>query len=231
MDVAGQNALGIVQDDTGIIGEDHFHLCALFLDQVGVILNVVHQGEGVQVLAEQGAVALQSQDVGEGIDLGFVQLVQGHQLVAHLVGGVAEHQDDLLGAAGDTTQADGEAVTGQDGENDAHGLAAQLGADIGGNGIHGGVVALCAGHDGLGQRHNITVANFIAFTLGSFQNAVDSNFGQIVALTDDGAADTSGYGSDFSFHNNTSFPRPGCASVGIESKEHHSYTAIPPDFQ
>ena len=57
--------------------------------------------------------------------------VHGHQMVAHLVGGIAEHQHDLLHAGGDALQQQGEAVAAENGERYAHRLAAGLGADIG----------------------------------------------------------------------------------------------------
>jgi hypothetical protein len=42
--------------------------------------------------------------------------------------------------------------------------------------------------------------------LGGVQNAVHHDLGKIVTLADDGATDTSGSGSNFSFHDNSSFP-------------------------
>ena len=209
-EVEVENEPELVVSD-GFIGEDDLALGTTLTNQVTVVLHIVHQGEGMQVLAEELTVTLQSQNIGVGIDLGFVQLVQGNQLIAHLVGGVAQHQNDLLAAAGNTAQADSKTVTGQDGENNTHGFTAQLGADILGNGIHGCVVTLSTGHDGLGQCHNVTVADLIAFACCSFQHAAYGDLNQIVTLTDDGAANASGNGSDFSFHNDTSFPRPGHA--------------------
>ena len=52
---------------------------------------------------------------------------------------------------------------------------------------------------------NVTVIEGEAFALGSFQYAVDHNFCQIVTLTDDGAANASGSGSDLSFHRKNLF--------------------------
>ena len=62
------------------------------------------------------------------------------------------------------------------------------------------VVALCAGYHRLGDSDHVAVAHFITFTLGSFQNAVYHDLCQIVALTDDGAANASGNCSNFSLH-------------------------------
>ena len=200
MDVAGQHVLGVIQNYPGVVGEDDLHLCAFLLDQAGVVVHIVNQGEGVTVLAEQLPVLFQRQHVAVGIDLCLIQLVKAHQLVAHLVGRIAEHQHDFLHASGDAPQADGEAVPGQDGENHTDGIPAQLGADIGGNGIHGRVVALGPGHHGLGDGDHVTIPQRVAFALGGLQNAAHHDLCQIVALTDNRAADASGYGSDFSFH-------------------------------
>ena len=155
------------------------------------------------VLTEQLAVLLQGEDVGVGIDTGLVDLVQRHQLVAHLVGGVGQHQHHLLAAHGDTAQADGEAVAGEDGEDHTDSLTAQLGADVVSDVLHRAVVALSAGHDGLGHGDDVAVTKLKALGLGGLQDALGDDGGQIVALADDGAANTPGYGTDFSclFHN------------------------------
>ena len=83
----------------------------------------------------------------------------GEQGIAHLVRGVAQHQNHLLAAAGNAAQADGKTVTGQDGENNTDGLAAQLGADILGNGIDGCVVTLRTCNDSLRHSDDITVTD------------------------------------------------------------------------
>ena len=86
------------------------------------------------------------------------------------------------------------------GEDDAAGVPAQLGADIGGNGIHGCVVALSAGYHGFGDGDHVPIPQCIALAVRGLQNAVYHDLRQIVAFPNDGAANASGYGSDFSFH-------------------------------
>ena len=195
MDVAGQNAIGILQNGAGLVGKDNLHLRALGTDEVAVVLHVIDTGEFVDVLAKQLAITLQCQHVGVGIDAGLVNLIKGNEMIAHLVGGIAEHQYNLLGAAGDALEADGEAVAGQDGEHHAHGVATQLGLNVGSDGVDGSVVALGAGHDGLGQGNDVTVTQRKSFACGGGQHAVRHDSSQIVALSNNGATDAAGYGT------------------------------------
>ena len=48
------------------------------------------------------------------------------RVIAHFIGRIAEHQHDLLRAAGDAAQADGKPVPAQNREDDADGLSAQM---------------------------------------------------------------------------------------------------------
>ena len=159
--------------------------------------------------AEEVAVLLQSQNIGVGIHTGCVQLIQADQRIAHLVRGVGKHQYYLFCAGGNTAQANGETVTGENGEDDTDGLTAQLGADIGSNGIDGGVIALRTGDNRFRDSHNVTVIQAKAFALGSVQHAVYNDLSQVIAFSDNGAADAARSSSDFSFHILTSFLRQG----------------------
>ena len=190
MNIAVQYAIGVVENGLCLVGEDDLDLGTALADEVAVVLHVVHTGELVLVLTEQLAVLLQREDVGIGVDTCGVDLIQAHKLVTDLVRGVREHQDDLLAALCDTAQADREAVTGKDGENDTHGATAQLGLDIGGDIVHRAVVALCTSHDGLGDGNDVAVAELKALGCGSLQHAIGYDGGQIVTLADDGATDT-----------------------------------------
>ena len=163
------------------------------------------------VFTEEIAVLFQGQYVGIGIHAGFVHLVQADQFVANLVRGVGEHKHDLLRAHGDTPQADGKAVPAQDREDDAHGSAAALRTDVRSDILHGGVIALGTGNNGLGDGNDIPVTQFKSFFLRSQQDAVRHDGGQVIALADDGAADAAGNGADSSgalFHTGDSFPGP-----------------------
>ena len=189
MDVAGQHAVRIVKDGLRLVGKDDLRLGAHLADQVAVVLHVVHACELMLVHAEQLAVFFQRKHVGIGVHARRVDLVEGYQLVAHLVGGVAEHQHDLLRALGDAAQADGEAVAGQDGEDHADGLSAQLGFYVRRHVVHGGVVALRPRHDGFRHGDDVAVAQLKALAFRRFQHAFRHDLRDVVSLADDGAAD------------------------------------------
>ena len=150
------------------------------------------------LIAEKLPVFLQREDVPIGVHALFVQSVQRDKVVAHLVRGVGELENDLLTALGDAPQTDGKAVAGEDGEHNAHGAAAQLGTDIGGDLVHGGVIALSAGHNGFGHGHNVPVPDGKAVLRGAggVQDGLGNDVDQIVPLTDDGGPETSGNGAD-----------------------------------
>ena len=200
VDVAAQHVPGVGQDGTGIVGEDNFHLGPTALNELLVVGHVVHAGEGVLLIAEQLPVPRQGEHVLVGIHPLLVHSVQADEVVAHLVGGVTEHEDNLFGPFGNAPQADGKTVAAEDGENHAYRLPAQLGPDIVGNFIHGGVVALGPGHDGLGHGHNVPVAEGKAILGGGLQQGIGYDLHQIVPTADDGGADAPGYGTDHTTH-------------------------------
>ena len=200
MDVTMQHILGVVQNGAAVVGKDDLRLGAALPDEAFVIFHIVHAGEGMLFIAEQLPVPLQGQHIAVGVDALFVQRVQAHQVVAHLVRGIAQHQHHLFGAPGDAPQADGEAVAAEDGENDAHRPAAQLGADIPGDVVHSGIVALGTGHDGLGHGDDVAVANGKAVLRGGLQHGIGDDLGQIIAAADDGRADAPGNSTDHTAH-------------------------------
>ena len=153
----------------------------------------------MNVHAEEFAIALQCKDVGVGIDAVLVQTVDAYEFVAHLVGGVGEHKDDFLASHRYAAEADGEAVAAEDGEDDADGASAGLGAYVLCNRADGCIIALRARDDGLGHADDVAVTDFEAFFLCGFQHTVGNYFCQIVALPDNGATDAAGHGPDSSF--------------------------------
>ena len=203
MDIAGDDVLRVVEDRARVVREHELDLGAAGADQIAVELDVVHAGERVLFITEQLAVLLKRQHVAHGIDALLVQQILVEEMVAHLVGGVAELQHDLLRAHRDAAQADREAVAAQDREHDADGAAAELGADVRRDVLHGGVVALRAGHDGLGHGDHVAVAHGKAEAVlrrRGLQHAVDHDLSQIVALADDRRADASGNSTYHSIH-------------------------------
>ena len=55
VDVAGQNVLGVVQNGPGVVGEEDLHLRAALPDELGVVVHIVHAGEGVDNLSRRGS--------------------------------------------------------------------------------------------------------------------------------------------------------------------------------
>ena len=202
MDVAVDDILGIGQDGLGVIGEDDLRLRAAVPDQVHVVGHIVHAGEGVHGVAEQLPVFFQGQHVPVGVHALFVHHIRVDQVIAHLVGGIAQHKNDLLCALGNAPQADSEAVAAEDGENNAHRFTAQLFLYIGGNIVHGGIVALSTGHDGLGHGHYIPVPDGKAILRlgGSLQNGLGDDLHQIVAAADNRRPDAPGNSTDHTAH-------------------------------
>ncbi len=205
MDIAADHGVGVVQDRLHPVGEHDLRLGAHGLDQLLIVGHVIHAGEGVDHLAEGGAELLEVQHVVPRVDARLIQLIQAHQMVAHLVGGVGQHQHHLLAAPGDALEQQGEAVAAEDGEGDAHGPAAGLDPDVGGDLGNGGVVALAAGHDGLGHSHHVLVAGLDAVAVQRGQHGVHNAGDDVVALPEDGRADTTCHGADQSAHENISF--------------------------
>ena len=190
MNVAGEYILGVIQDGTGVIGKDDLALATHFPDQLGVVLHIVHTGEGVLDIAKQFPVFLFAEDILIGVNALFIHQIPVDEVVAHFVRGIAEHQNDLLAALCDATQADCKAVAAEDGEHDTNSFTTQLGAHISGNIVHTGVIALGTGHYGLGHSNDITVTGSETVFLHSFQDAASDDFYHIITLTDDGGTQT-----------------------------------------
>ena len=122
------------------------------------------------------------------------------QVVAHLVRGVGEQQHDLLAAHRHAAQQQGEAVAAEDGECHAHGLAAGPGAHVLGDLLAGGVVALAAGHHGLGHGHHVAVTGGDVVFSQCIQHGADGDVHHAVALAEDGGAHAPDHGTQSSAH-------------------------------
>ena len=206
MDVAGDDGVGVLQQGRDLISEEHLDLAALAADQIGVEVDVVHAGEGVDDVAEFLAELRERQHVGIGVDARLVQPVPVHQMVAHLVGGIAEQQHDLFAAGGHAAQQQGEAVAAEDREGHTHGLAAGLGAHVRSDLSDARVVALGPGHDRLGHGNDVAVAGRDAGFLPGLHDGIRGDPGDVVILTDDGGADAAHDGTDGS-HSDTPLPK------------------------
>ena len=141
-------------------------------------------------IAEQLTVLFLAEDIGVGVNALFVEHVYIKQVIADLVGGVAEHNCYLLAAECDTTQADCKSVSAEDGEDNADMAAGVLCLYIGCNIIHGCVVALRPCEYRLGDTDDILLADSDIFCLDAVQNALCHDLCKIVALTYDGCSDT-----------------------------------------
>ena len=133
---------------------------------------------------------------------GFVQQIQVHQMVAHLVGGIGEQDHHLLAGQGDALEQKREAISAQDGEGDAHGAAAGLGAHVGGDVLDGGIVALGPGHDGFGDGHHVPISRGDARLFPGGLHGLGGDGGDVVALTDDGRSHAPNYSTDGSHTQN-----------------------------
>ena len=156
-------------------------------------------------LAEGGPELLQIQHVMPRIDARLVQLIQRHQMVAHLVGGIAEHQHHLLHTGGNAAEQQREAIAAENGEGDAHSLAAGLGLHVGGDLLHRGIVALAAGHHGLGDSRHVLVMGLDAVLLQCRQDGGDHALHHIVPLTENGGANAPCHRTQCSAHMKNSF--------------------------
>ena len=88
------------------------------------------------VFTKELPICFQTQDIAVRIDSGFIQLIDGYQLVSNLIAWVAEHQNDLFRPLCNSLQTDCKPVTAQDREHNTNGFSSQLFLNISGNCIH-----------------------------------------------------------------------------------------------
>ncbi len=85
MNVAGENAVGVIEDSLRLISEDDFDLGTRLADKVAVVFDIVNAGELMNILAEKLTVAFERKDIGIGVNARLVKLVEAYQLITHLV--------------------------------------------------------------------------------------------------------------------------------------------------
>ena len=154
--------------------------------------------------AESIAETLEIQHIMPRVDARLVQLIHTDQMVAHLIGGIAEHQHHLFAAAGNALQQQRKTIAAEDGERDTHRLPAGLGADIGADLLHSGIVALATGHNRLGDGHHILIVGFDTVFAQRVQNGCNSNGHGVIALTENRCAHAA-RNSTQSSHSSSSF--------------------------
>ena len=196
---------GVGEDGPAVVGEEDLHLTAHLLHQGFVISHIIYAGEGVEVFAEQAAVVPFGEDVVPGVDAFFIQLVQADQVVAHLIGGVTEHQDHLFQALGNALEADGEPVAAEDGEDNPHCVIPAFLVDVGGDVVDVGVVALAPGDHSFGDGDNVFVPQGEALRFGCADHRIGHDFDKVIPLADNGCAHAPDNGTNHSFHSECSF--------------------------
>ena len=146
MNVAVDYAVRIIEDRFCLVGKDNFNIGTAFTDKVAVILNVVNTGKLVLSVAEKLAVFFKRENIGIGIDSGFVHLIEADEMVADLVGRIAEHKNYLLAALCNAAKRNCKTVTGSNREYNSDCLAAELCFNVCRYIINCAVVALCTGY-------------------------------------------------------------------------------------
>ena len=179
-----------------VFAQQQLRLAALVPDQIGIEVDVVHAGKGVDDVAEFLPELGGGQHVAVGVDARRVEPVPIDQMVAHLVRGVGQQHHDFAAAAGHAAQQQGEAVAAEDGEGHAHGAAAGFGAHVGSDLIDAGVVALGPGDDRLRHRDDVPVAGGDVCFLPGLHHGLGRDGSDIVALADDRRANPAYNGSD-----------------------------------
>ena len=196
VDIAINNMIRILQNSLGLIGENDLCFRAAGTNQVPVVCNIVNTGKFVAVDTEKFSVFFQSQNIAVGIDPCFIDLIQADQFVTDFVRRITQHQNHLFYTFGDSPEADGKTVAGKDGEDHTDRSAAQFGFDIVGNIIHAAIVSLCTCYNRFCDCDDISVTNRKPFIFSCFQHTVCDDLAQIISLTNDRAADASGYCTD-----------------------------------
>ena len=200
VDIAGQDGFGVVQDGTRVVGKDDLCLSAGLFDELLIIGDVIYAGKDMGPVAKMRTVLRKAEHIAPGVDALFIYKIGVDQMVADLIGRIAEHEHDLFAAHGDALEADGKAVAAENGENYTHGAAAELGADIGRDVLHARIVALGARHDGLGHGDDVAVLHGERRALGGGHDRINHDLRKVVSCTDDRGTDAARYCTDHSFH-------------------------------
>ena len=200
MDVAGEDILCIRQNCSCVVCEYDLDLGTAVADKVGVVFYVVYAREPVDIVAEELAVALECEDVPVGVDSFGVKSVPRYEVVADLVGGVAEHEDYFLCAFCNAAKTDCKAVAAENREDYAYCAALEFCFYVRGYVVDGCVVVLRACHDGLGYRDDVAVLERYVLNFRRFKHGLRYNLGEVVAASDNGRTYSAYDRSNHSFH-------------------------------
>ena len=152
------------------------------------------------LIAEELAVFLHVKNVLIGVNALLIDEIKTYKVVTNLVGGVGEHDNNLLRASCNTLKADCKAVTAEDGEDYANGSLGELCTHVSCNIVNRCVVALGTSHDSLCHSDNISVSDFKGGVCRRIKNRLGHDLNKIIAASDNRRSYTSGYRSDSTTH-------------------------------
>ena len=205
VNVRADDFVRIVHDLARIVGKDDLRLRTLLFNQLFIVIDIIHVGEGMLGLAEQSLKFRLRQNILVRVNALFVQKVEVQQMVTYLVARIAEHQYDLLRALRDAAQTDRETVAAEDREHHADGLAAELCLHILRELISRRVVSLRARQNRLCNCEHILAANFKLSMIHAVHKRIDYDFSEVIAFFDNRCTQTAGHRSDSSCHHSFSF--------------------------
>ena len=189
MDITAEDVLRLLQDRFCLVGKYDLGLTAAAGDKLLIVFHIVHAGKRVKGIAEVFAVSRLVEHIAVGVYITVFQQLLIKEMIADLIGRIAEHQRDLLHTQGNAAQPDGKAVAAEDGENDAQMVAAELGAYIVGDVLNSGIISCGTGNNRFGDSNDVTVSEGEALSLGGSQYAVADNGYKVIVLADDRRAD------------------------------------------
>ena len=110
VDVTGDDGVGVLKQSSDLVSEEHLYLAAFSADQIGVEINIINTGEGMDNVPEILTKLCHGQHVCIGIHTCLIQQVPIHQMITYFIRRIGEKQHDLLAAGGHTAQEQREAV-------------------------------------------------------------------------------------------------------------------------
>ena len=198
MDICTDYTFCVRQNICCAVCKDNLCFTAFVCDKFFIVFNIVHLCERMWIFAEKSAVFCFVHNCGPRVNAFFVQLVESYKMVANLVRWVAEHKNDFLCAACNALEYDGEAVTGQNWEDETDCVITELVLNICCDIVTCDVVALCACNNSFCYTNDVAVVNFDIFFFKSFKQALNCDVHKIVTFNDNRCSDTSGYCADCS---------------------------------
>ena len=95
-----------------MIGKDHFHFRTFGAHQVHIVFHIIHAGKFMYCRTKEPVVFFQCQHICIGIYPRLINLIPGQQMIADLVGRIAQHQNNFSRPPGNAPETNGKTVTG-----------------------------------------------------------------------------------------------------------------------